>query len=50
VRIGLPSDAPLTALAAEIFGEPTVEFPLGKNLGRARILRVSPLVSVPDVC
>jgi hypothetical protein len=50
MRIGLPSDAPLTALAAEVFGEPAVELPLGKNLGHARILRVSPLVSVPDVC
>lgn len=49
-RLGLAADAPLTALAAEVFGEPTREFPLGKNLGHARILRVSPLVSVPYVC
>jgi hypothetical protein len=49
-RLGLPGDTPLTALAAEVFGEPTRDYPLGRNLGHARILRVSPLVSVPDVC
>jgi hypothetical protein len=49
-RLGLPSNTPLTALAAEVFGEPTREFPLGKNLGHARILRISPLVSVPNAC
>jgi hypothetical protein len=49
-RLGLPADAPLTVLTAEMFGEPVQENPLGSGLGQARILRVSPLVPVPDAC
>jgi hypothetical protein len=49
-QLGLADDAPLTALAVEVFGEPEREAPLGANLGHARILRVSPLMSVPDAC
>jgi hypothetical protein len=49
-RLGLPGDTPLTVLTAEMFGEPVQENPLGAGLGQARILRVSPLVPVPDVC
>jgi hypothetical protein len=49
-QLGLPPDAPLTTLAAEVLGEPQREVPLGANLGHARILRVSPLVPVPDAC
>jgi hypothetical protein len=53
-RSGLPNDAPLTALAAEFFAEERVQQgitdPAGAHLGFARILRVSPLVPVPDAC
>jgi hypothetical protein len=49
-RLGLPAEVPLTALAAEMFGEPSRDHPLGANLGHARILRVSPLIAVPDSC
>ncbi len=49
-RLGLPPDAPLTVLAAEVFADPIEEDPLGERLGHGRILRISPLVPVPDVC
>ena len=49
-QFGLPEDAPLTALAAELFTEPREEDPLGADLGNGRLLRVSPLVPVPDAC
>ena len=47
---GLAEGTPLTALAAEFLTEPEIEDPLGSNLGRARMLRVSPLVPIPDAC
>ena len=39
-RLGLPPDAPLTILAAEMFGDPPLEEPLGAGLGGGRILRI----------
>jgi hypothetical protein len=50
VRLGLPVDAPLTVLTAETFGRPIQDDPLGAGLGHGRIMRVSPLVAVPDAC
>lgn len=47
---GLPPTTPLTTLAAELFAQPVEEDPLGIGLGNARLLRVSPLVPVPDPC
>ena len=50
------SAAPLTALVVEFHtqrcrpNQPEIEDPLGKHLGHARILRVSPLVPIPDAC
>jgi hypothetical protein len=49
-RLGLPADTPLTVLAAEVFGDPPIDEPLGGELGRGRLLRISPLVPVPDAC
>jgi hypothetical protein len=49
-RLGLPQDAPLTTLAVELFTDPSVADPLGRELGHARMLRVSPLNPVPDEC
>jgi len=59
-QLGLPKDQALTVLAAEVFvndgarphaGVPVAGLdPLGERLGHVRILRVSPLVSVPDAC
>lgn len=49
-QLGLPDDTPLTALAVELFTDPLPPDPLGQNLGHARMLRVSPLVPVPDQC
>jgi hypothetical protein len=49
-QFGLPDDTPLTALAAELFVDPAEEDPLGADLGNGRLLRVSPLVPVPDAC
>ena len=50
-KLGLDDDTPLTALAVELFDDDaTPSDPLGKNLGHARMLRVSPLVPVPDQC
>ena len=49
-RHGLDADAPLTTLVAEFHTEPEIEDPLGSKLGHARILRVSPLIAVPDAC
>jgi hypothetical protein len=49
-RLGLPPDAPLTVLVAEMFRDPPEDEPLGARLGHGRILRVSPLIPVPDVC
>ncbi|RZU40812.1 hypothetical protein [Edaphobacter modestus] len=50
LTLGLPLDEPLTALVSEIFEEPTEATPLGARLGQARMLRISPLVPVPDAC
>lgn len=59
-QLGLPKDQALTVLAAEVFVndgarihagvEPPFVDPLGARLGHVRILRVSPLVPVPDAC
>lgn len=49
-QLGLPDDTPLTALAVELFTDPLPPDPLGQSLGHARMLRVSPLVPVPDQC
>ena len=51
-RVGLPEDAPLTALAVEVFNLSVapVRDPVGASLGFARILRVSPLAPVPEAC
>ena len=49
-RLGLPEDTPLTTLAVELFTDPIPPDPLGQDLGHARMLRVSPLVPVPDQC
>jgi hypothetical protein len=49
-RLGLPDDTPLTTLAVELFTDPIPPDPLGQDLGHARMLRVSPLVPVPDRC
>jgi hypothetical protein len=50
LRLGLPDETPLTTLAVELFTDPIPPDPLGQNLGHARMLRVSPLVPVPDQC
>jgi hypothetical protein len=50
LRHGLAADAALTALVVEFQTEPEIEDPLGRNLGHARMLRVSPLVPVPAAC
>lgn len=47
---GLAPDASVTVLVAEFLSEPDISDPLGVNLGHARMLRVSPLVTVPDAC
>lgn len=47
---GLDPQAPLTVLVVEFHTDPEIEGPLGKNLGHARMLRVSPLIAVPDAC
>ena len=53
-RVGLPEDAPLTVLAAELFSNSSdpspAPDPVGADLGFARILRVSPLAPVPEAC
>ncbi len=49
-RHGLGPDAPLTTLAVEFHTEPEIEDPLGTQLGHARMLRVSPLIPVPEAC
>ena len=49
-RHGLDPNSPLTTLVAEFHTEPEIEDPLGSKLGHARILRVSPLIAVPDAC
>jgi hypothetical protein len=49
-RFGLPHDEALTVLAAETFADPPETDPLGDRLGHARILRISPLIPVPDAC
>jgi hypothetical protein len=48
--MGLPADEPLTVLASELLADPDELDPLGDRLGYARMLRISPLVSVPDAC
>ncbi len=50
LTLGLPADAPLTALASELFQDPFEPDPFGERLGQARMLRISPLVPVPDAC
>ena len=47
----LPSDSPLSVLAAEVLPEvePPAD-PLGASLGEVRILRTSPLIKLSDVC
>ena len=47
---GLPDDVPMTAMAVEFYTAPEVVDPLGAELGQARLLRASALVSVPDAC
>ncbi len=49
-RHGLTADAPLTTLVVEFHTEPEIADPLGQQLGQARMLRVSPLIAVPDAC
>ena len=49
-QLALPPDTPLTALAAELFKDPPERDPLGADLGKGRLLRVSPLVPIPDAC
>ena len=49
-RLGLPDDAALTTLAVRLFTDPIGSDPLGRELGHARALRVSPLIPVPDAC
>jgi hypothetical protein len=41
---------PVTVLVAEFLTEPDIPDPVGLNLGHARMLRVSPVVPVPDAC
>ncbi|KIX11756.1 hypothetical protein [Dethiosulfatarculus sandiegensis] len=49
--LGLPRDAPLSVLAVECLPErDRPADPLGQDLGDVRILRVSPLVPVPQIC
>ncbi|MEO8597097.1 MAG: hypothetical protein ABI759_27510 [Candidatus Solibacter sp.] len=43
-------DVPLTVLVAEVFSDPGENDPLGERVGHARMLRISPLISVPDAC
>ncbi len=47
---GLPRTTPLHTLVVETFTRPAFEDPLGLELGNARLLRVSPLIAVPDTC
>jgi len=49
-QLGLSPETPLTVLAAEVFADPRESDPLGDRLGHARLLRISPLVPVPDAC
>ena len=49
-RHGLDAQAPLTTLVVEFHTEPDIDDPLGRHLGHARMLRVSPLIAVPDAC
>jgi hypothetical protein len=49
-RHGLPPETPLTTLAVELFADPSIGDPVGRELGHARMLRVSPLISVADSC
>jgi hypothetical protein len=49
--LGLPAEAPLSALAVEIVpGAEAAADPLGSGLGSERILRSSPLVAIADLC
>jgi hypothetical protein len=49
-RHGLGAQTPLTTLVVEFHTEPEIGDPLGTELGQARILRVSPLIPVPEAC
>ena len=49
--LALPLDAPLSILAAEVYrGALVSSDPLGKDLGKLRILRTSPLTQIPKMC
>jgi hypothetical protein len=49
--LALPLDAPLTVLAVELYrGALASDDPLGADLGQLRLLRTSPLTSVPQMC
>jgi hypothetical protein len=63
--LGLPTTSPLSVLAVEVLPGPihvlanafdaapvpvTTDEPLGRDLGRRRILRTSPLIAVPAIC
>jgi hypothetical protein len=49
--LGLPDDAPLSALAVEVFrGALDSRDPLGADLGQVRIVRASNLLRVPKMC
>jgi len=49
---GLPTSAPISALAVELLPEPNGSFddPLGGDLGQVRIIRTSPLSAVDRKC
>jgi hypothetical protein len=51
-QVGLPADAPISALAVELLPEPNGGFtdPLGGDLGEVRILRTSPLSALERDC
>jgi hypothetical protein len=45
-------NVPLSVITVELLPETYSPFddPLGKHLGQVRILRTSPLTSVPEIC
>ena len=58
-RYGLPAGSPLSVLCVEVLPGPMSrwpthtsqqEDPLGSQLGQRRILRTSPLTTVPAIC
>jgi hypothetical protein len=50
--LGLPLDAKLSVIVAELLPEPESPFadPIGRDLGNVRILRTTPLTAVPEIC